>query len=1000
MKNIIFLLLLVSGILSNTLQAQYITLPDTNFVNYLVANHPSCMVGGQLDTACAKLYNVSAMVMSNKNIYDITGIEYFIRLQGITCNSNYISMVGKLPPNLTNINCSRNLIENFESFPSTLTQIICPDNDLDTLPALPPGLLFLNFTNNNNFTAVPLLPNTLTRLECANNPILNFPVLPGGLLHLNIAGTLITSIPPLPTGLIYLYVNNLDITTLPTLPNTLREAQFSYCNLTALPNLPDSLRRLGCANNDLTSLPQFPDSLTFIDCNYNPLTGLPSTLPPTLETLYVGFCPINELPPLPSTLTDLYCPSANLSELPELPPYMRELTVSGNPISCLPQLKKIDYFDFRYTNITCLPNYGQVTTSYPSLSTVPLCNFFNTNGCDVFYNITGKTYFDDNANCSFDLGDVNLRNAKVQLFKNGQLLQQAFTGGEGYYTFDVQNAPGTYTTSIDSSNLPFTISCPDTGYYKSILTTTDTLFFNKDFGLKCKQGFDIGAYDVIRDLLRIFRPASTHTINVVAGDIAKFYGASCANVAGQVTVVISGPATALSYPGLAPTTISGNTIVWDIADFGAISLFNSFLIETQVDTFAQAGNLVCFDVSVTPTVGDNNPSNNQLTHCYVVVNAYDPNNKEVYPAGNIDTAVHWLTYTVNFQNTGNAPAEHIYLLDTLDSNLDESSIQLLTYSHDNYTQVLPGGIVKFNFPNINLPDSLSNEPQSHGYVRYKIKMKDNLPIGTVIENTAHIYFDFNPAIVTNTTLNTLIAQVSKPLVSASQSSACMGDTITLQTDANALYTYQWLRNGNNIPNAVSTVLKAVQSGNYTVSITDGNSANVSDVQMLTFNSLPAVSFTLPTDPFCKGAQPVDLAGYASPAGGTFAGTGIVGTSIDVSNVDAYTVIYSYTDGNGCSKTEQANLVVDECIGIAGIDGNEFRIYPNPASSAISITGTAIHNGYMVNVMDLNGKLLATQMLTGTETLVDIASLHQGVYVVTVLANDGQIVANHKLVVIR
>jgi hypothetical protein len=37
---------------------------------------------------------------------------------------------------------------------------------------------------------------------------------------------------------------------------------------------------------------------------------------------------------------------------------------------------------------------------------------------------------------------------------------------------------------------------------------------------------------------------------------------------------------------------------------------------------------------------------------------------------------------------------------------------------------------------------------------YRIKLKDNLPLGTQITNTASIYFDYNAPVVTNTTLNT------------------------------------------------------------------------------------------------------------------------------------------------------------------------------------------------------------------------------------------------------
>ena len=112
------------------------------------------------------------------------------------------------------------------------------------------------------------------------------------------------------------------------------------------------------------------------------------------------------------------------------------------------------------------------------------------------------------------------------------------------------------------------------------------------------------------------------------------------------------------------------------------------------------------------------------------------------------------TYTIRFQNTGNAEAQHIYITDTLSEYIDESSFQLLAYSHQPMVQ-LKEKAIRFNFPNINLPDSFSNEPASHGYVQYKVRLKENLPIGTEIENTAFIYFDFNAPVITNTTVNTI-----------------------------------------------------------------------------------------------------------------------------------------------------------------------------------------------------------------------------------------------------
>ncbi len=78
--------------------------------------------------------------------------------------------------------------------------------------------------------------------------------------------------------------------------------------------------------------------------------------------------------------------------------------------------------------------------------------------------------------------------------------------------------------------------------------------------------------------------------------------------------------------------------------------------------------------------------------------------------------------------------------------------------------------MKFRFDNIHLPDSLSNEPQSHGYFIYEVQQFPNLTQATQIRNTAYIYFDFNPPIVTNTVLNTIdlsigIPEIQKPSIS-------------------------------------------------------------------------------------------------------------------------------------------------------------------------------------------------------------------------------------------
>ena len=72
-------------------------------------------------------------------------------------------------------------------------------------------------------------------------------------------------------------------------------------------------------------------------------------------------------------------------------------------------------------------------------------------------------------------------------------------------------------------------------------------------------------------------------------------------------------------------------------------------------------------------------------------------------------------------------------------------------SHDYDFDISEEGIVRFDFKNIMLPDSNVNLAGSNGFVKYKIAMQPNAPLGKTILNAADIYFDFNDPIYTNQT---------------------------------------------------------------------------------------------------------------------------------------------------------------------------------------------------------------------------------------------------------
>jgi hypothetical protein len=68
--------------------------------------------------------------------------------------------------------------------------------------------------------------------------------------------------------------------------------------------------------------------------------------------------------------------------------------------------------------------------------------------------------------------------------------------------------------------------------------------------------------------------------------------------------------------------------------------------------------------------------------------------------------------------------------------------------------------MEFLFENILLPDSNASEPQSHGFVKYRIKPKTSLLAGDSVTNKAYIYFDFNAPVETNTATTKIILPTS------------------------------------------------------------------------------------------------------------------------------------------------------------------------------------------------------------------------------------------------
>jgi len=149
-------------------------------------------------------------------------------------------------------------------------------------------------------------------------------------------------------------------------------------------------------------------------------------------------------------------------------------------------------------------------------------------------------------------------------------------------------------------------------------------------------------------------------------------------------------------------------------------------------------------------VGDAYLDDNIVVLEIPVLSSFDPNDKTVYPAIKpLPGETTELVYRIRFQNTGTDTAFNVTVIDTLSENLNLYSLRVLEVSHNYDLQIDQGNIVRWNFNDILLPDSTTNESESHGFIYFKIDTKNDLMDGDLIPNLAAIYFDFNEPILTN-----------------------------------------------------------------------------------------------------------------------------------------------------------------------------------------------------------------------------------------------------------
>ena len=350
--------------------------------------------------------------------------------------------------------------------------------------------------------------------------------------------------------------------------------------------------------------------------------------------------------------------------------------------------------------------------------------------------IKGTVYSDISNDGILDVGENGIPNVMIQLDANNFVVSSNMDGDYMMYTLD-----GSYDVSIPNPPLYHTLTTPVT--QSATFTGMGACDSLNHFGLYATPGMN----DLRIDITPITNPKAGHVLGYIL--TYKNVGTTVQTA----TVEIEADPN-LSYLMATPTpdSQSGQTSTWNIGSLNPGNVGNVF-VYYNIPSGMQIGDPLTSTATIDPTTGDETPTDNADNTTSLVVGPYDPNYKAVDEDTLVDiTGESYLEYEIHFQNLGNAPAQDVLIIDTLPSNyLKMATMEIITSSHSpmNLT-ITDGNVAKFNFPGIMLPDSASDPIGSMGMVKFRIKQDGSLPLGQTIDNFAAIYFDFNPAIITNT----------------------------------------------------------------------------------------------------------------------------------------------------------------------------------------------------------------------------------------------------------
>ncbi len=356
--------------------------------------------------------------------------------------------------------------------------------------------------------------------------------------------------------------------------------------------------------------------------------------------------------------------------------------------------------------------------------------------------ITGKLYADLNSNGIPDPGESAVSHKPVTETITGQI---SYSNAAGNYYFMM---PATGNFSVVPPAINYYVAAPAT--IPVSLPVYGTLDSSNHFAFQ--------PIALSEDLSIRLAPTSPFRAGMDAGYALTYANPGTTTLSPVITFYPDSNVTFQSS-NLTPSLVTFDSIQWTP---GPLQPWQSGQINVVVhlDSAAAINTLINSTVQIDPVSTDNNPIDNYAGWEVAVTGSFDPNDIQVNRSSLLTTEFPnppFLDYVIRFQNTGNDTAFKVRIDNRLTEMLDHGSYEFIGASHPLEVNYNPfTRYLQFVFDNILLPDSNINEPESHGYVHYRIKPENNLTIGDIIANSAKIYFDFNQPVVTNTAVTEIV----------------------------------------------------------------------------------------------------------------------------------------------------------------------------------------------------------------------------------------------------